>query len=372
MTDLTYTITLSYIWFFVPFFVIIFFTLIFCVLFAMLRKLFQKIDVKRIFSFNKKFFNDTFSHKLNCKSSSSHATFDTRTHQRSSPPVSPVAHSDAPPFYRGTGSSQSTLDTCQHRRSHVPSTSSVTHSDTDPYYWDTGKAGERYTKEVLVPLSGFKHFVSNCYIPKPDGTLTEIDLILLHISGIYVIESKNYSGLIYGHEEEQKWEQILPNGRPNLRETYFFNPIIQNQVHVKWLRKQIGDKYPIYSYIVFSDRCELKEITLTSGNHVVVNRRNLYRTIRKKAETLGEIIDQATLDSLYHQLYQFTKVTEEQKALHVEIIQQKKKQAILNEGVCPLCGKKLVLRIAKKGKRAGEQFWGCSNYPKCRFTMDIN
>jgi len=165
---------------------------------------------------------------------------------------------------------------------------------------------------------------------------------------------------------------VLPNGRPDLRKTYFFNPIIQNQVHVKWLCKQIGNKYPIYSYIVFSDRCELKEITLISGNHVVLNRRHLYSSIKKKAETAGEIIDQATLDSLYHQLYQFTKVTKEQKVLHVETIQQKKRQAILNEGICPLCGKKLVLRTAKKGAHTGKQFWGCSNYPKCRFTMDIN
>lgn len=40
----------------------------------------------------------------------------------------------------------------------------------------------------------------------------------------------------------------------------------------------------------------------------------------------------------------------------------------LNENVCPKCGAKLVLRTAKKGQNAGEKFWGCSAFPKCKAT----
>lgn len=36
----------------------------------------------------------------------------------------------------------------------------------------------------------------------------------------------------------------------------------------------------------------------------------------------------------------------------------------------PKCGRKLVLREAKRGPHAGSQFWGCSGYPNCRFTRD--
>lgn len=35
---------------------------------------------------------------------------------------------------------------------------------------------------------------------------------------------------------------------------------------------------------------------------------------------------------------------------------------------CPSCGGALVSRIARKGPRAGQSFWGCSNYPTCRHT----
>lgn len=36
--------------------------------------------------------------------------------------------------------------------------------------------------------------------------------------------------------------------------------------------------------------------------------------------------------------------------------------------VCPRCGGRMVRRTAQKGPNAGRVFWGCSNYPACRFT----
>ncbi len=37
--------------------------------------------------------------------------------------------------------------------------------------------------------------------------------------------------------------------------------------------------------------------------------------------------------------------------------------------VCPKCERELVLRTAMAGRGAGDQFWGCSGFPECRFTM---
>ena len=247
--------------------------------------------------------------------------------------------------------------------------------------WDTGKAGERYTKDVLEPLTGYKQILSNCYLPKSDGTFTEIDLILLHESGVYVIESKNYSGWIFGNEEQRQWTQSLPGRNGRAKKIRFFNPISQNKGHLKWLKKyaDISKDVPFYSFIVFSDRCELKKIVLTSGNHFVLNRRNLFQKVQENAEHVGVKLTQAEIDTLYKHLYPLTQVTEEQKALHAETVQRKKNLAIpaataetpSEERICPRCGGKLVIRTAKKGKRAGKQLWGCSNFPKCRFTENI-
>ena len=38
---------------------------------------------------------------------------------------------------------------------------------------------------------------------------------------------------------------------------------------------------------------------------------------------------------------------------------------------CPLCGGKMVKRVAKKGAYAGEEFWGCENFPHCRHMEKI-
>lgn len=39
--------------------------------------------------------------------------------------------------------------------------------------------------------------------------------------------------------------------------------------------------------------------------------------------------------------------------------------------VCPSCQSKLVMRVARRGPKAGRQFYGCSAYPKCRYTSDL-
>jgi hypothetical protein len=42
-----------------------------------------------------------------------------------------------------------------------------------------------------------------------------------------------------------------------------------------------------------------------------------------------------------------------------------------NNPTCPKCGSEMMLRTAKKGANAGNQFWGCSNYPACRTVLSL-
>ena len=149
-----------------------------------------------------------------------------------------------------------------------------------PYFqmiFDKGRLGEFYTYKNLKTLKGYKKYLFNLYLPKANGETTELDVVLLHESGIYVFESKNYSGWIFGTESQQYWTQTLPTGRGRSQKNQFYNPIWQNKGHLKWLQTFLADQtLPFYSYIVFSDRCTLKDITLTSGKHYVVNRYNLF------------------------------------------------------------------------------------------------
>ena len=40
--------------------------------------------------------------------------------------------------------------------------------------------------------------------------------------------------------------------------------------------------------------------------------------------------------------------------------------------LCPKCERQMVLRTAGRGRGAGKQFWRCSGYPRCQFTMPLS
>lgn len=251
-----------------------------------------------------------------------------------------------------------------------------TYSDTCV---DLGVRGEYLIWEYLQKLDGYKRYVFNCYIPKEDGGTTEIDVILLHESGIYVFESKNYSGWIFGDETRKYWTQTLSRRRGHVHKEKFFNPIIQNKVHLKWLSKYIDKDISLfYSYIVFSDRCTLKDVRITSGQHRVINRYEILPAVRSNAWVKGRKLTESEIDSLYSMLQPLTQVDEAQKLAHVEAIQKKKEVSHSSpkpnnsQEICPWCGKRLVLKIASKGTREGKPFWGCSNYPRCRYIRNIS
>jgi restriction system protein len=46
-------------------------------------------------------------------------------------------------------------------------------------------------------------------------------------------------------------------------------------------------------------------------------------------------------------------------------------QPVAKDTACPVCHSSMVLRTAKRGKNAGQSFWGCSRYPKCRGAREV-
>lgn len=246
-------------------------------------------------------------------------------------------------------------------------------------YWrvrrDKGLLGEFYTYRCLRQLPGYKRFLFNCYLPKQDGEKTEIDVIFLHESGIYVFESKNYSGWIFGTETNLYWTQTLPAGRGRAKKVSFLNPIVQNKVHLKWLKAFLQEDFvPFLSYIVFSDRCTLKDIRLTSREHRVVNRYDVLSDIAQTARGLGSQLKPKKIDELYDRLAPLAQAGDSEKRSHIENIHKKHHSPASPSAnkVCPRCGGKLVLRTAARGAHAGEQFWGCSHFPRCRYTQNTD
>lgn len=254
-----------------------------------------------------------------------------------------------------------------------------------------GKYGERLTEGELklVQLLGRKgKILHNIYLPKENGETSEVDVIFITQKGIFVFESKNYSGWIFGDEKSRNWTVMLPNKQKN----QFYNPILQNRTHIKWMSNFVGVGVPLYSIIVFSNRCELKKITVFSEDVKVIKRERTYATVREIWERRPDVLSDDQIEDLYSKLKELTKVDKTVKQAHVQNIEKKYKtapvslpqtspyngmaistpiQANVNTMICPKCGSKMVLRTAQKGQNAGRQFYGCSAFPKCRYIVNI-
>ena len=185
---------------------------------------------------------------------------------------------------------------------------------------EKGAYGEKHIEIELNRLSLFGRNgkkLRNIYIPKDDGSTSEIDVLYITQKGIFVFESKNCSGWIFGKESDQYWTVSLPNGQKNK----LYNPIRQNRSHIKWLKNYLGKDIPMYSIIVFSDRCELKKMVVESSDVRVIKWESLYSTVRE----IWDSVDDANIDvdGPYENLEKLTNVDEAVKAAHVESIQNR-------------------------------------------------
>lgn len=167
--------------------------------------------------------------------------------------------------------------------------------------------------------------MKNLYIPSRSGT-TEIDSLLLHQSGIYVLESKNISGEISGNIEDERWHQ-----RMNARvEHTFHNPIQQNAGHIRALQHFLKENYsrsdlnvddlPIFSVIVFSDRCALRHIPAQGENWIILHMFQLQDKFANLIKKQNTIFNTKQLEDLYRKLEPCTKVSDKVKAEHLKYI----------------------------------------------------
>ena len=281
--------------------------------------------------------------------------------------------------------------------------------------FDLGRHGEYLIYKRLKDLetSGAK-FLFNVYIPKSSGETTEIDVLMICSKGLFVFESKNYSGWIFGSEAQKNWYQTLPSGRGKSHKEAFYNPIMQNRSHIKHLKAFLNDEIPMRSIIVFSERCTLKNVQVKSEDIRVIQRQNVMPTVSELCSRLPLVLSENDITVLYDKLYPFTQVDEAAKAQHIDNIRniqagQPVRQTepqdappaaeqtevisghaepvsetepteqfaaepeIAEQSVlkCPKCGGDLILRTASRGANAGKQFYGCSNYPKCKYIQNI-
>ena len=107
-----------------------------------------------------------------------------------------------------------------------------------------------------LPPSTYRSF-HDIMLPTPDG-MTQIDHVFVSRFGVFVVETKNMGGWIFGEPNQHRWTQVLPGGRKQ----QFQNPLRQNHRHVKAVEEALGARTlpegTVRSVVAFVGEAELK------------------------------------------------------------------------------------------------------------------
>ena len=233
-----------------------------------------------------------------------------------------------------------------------------------------GKRGEMRVSAILSKLSD-EYTILNDLVFRTEKGTTQIDHIVVSKYGIFTIETKNYRGEIYGDDNRKEWTQLIVTKVTYAKKwwktyTYvtknrFYNPVKQSVGHALRI-KELLSVFPhvkIVSIVVFTGDAILRYVE--SNNHVVYEKNLLDVIDGYKTTCLTDNDVHAVLAILTSNNIRET-VSDRQ---HVKNLRTAAREvnATINSGICPKCGGHLIKRNGKYGT-----FYGCSNYPKCRFT----
>ena len=185
----------------------------------------------------------------------------------------------------------------------------------------------------------------------------QIDHIVVSKYGVFVIETKNIKGWIFGTDKSEYWIKNIYGKKYEFR-----NPLKQNYYHVKMLQTLLQlSQNKFIPIVVFLKGATLK--CNTSGNVVKIS--HLNRTIKRYCEV---ILDDEEVNRIVMILTEQNIKDRKYKKVHVKKVKENiyVKSQKIKSGRCPRCNGMLVERKGKYGK-----FIACSNYPDCKFTQSI-
>ena len=217
-----------------------------------------------------------------------------------------------------------------------------------------GAFGERTVSGRLNSLGEHYIVIDDLLIPNAHGD-TQIDHVVVSPFGIFVIETKCWSGWISGGENSAQWTQTI------YKEKYDKpNPIFQNKVHVEAVKsalKQYGEVLAV-PIVVIVDCDRLK---VNSPNHTVIRLYDLKEEVLKYHRI---IYTDEQCENMALSLRELSCDDKERREEHIQKVRtyQVVTQAKVKNGICPRCGGELVLRNGRYGR-----FYGCTNYPICKF-----
>ncbi|MBN2824228.1 MAG: NERD domain-containing protein [Campylobacterales bacterium] len=203
------------------------------------------------------------------------------------------------------------------------------------------KLGDEYKRfhDVIVPIQ---------------NSTTQIDHILISSFGIFVIETKNINGWIFGSETSKYWTQSLYG-----KKYTFQNPLHQNYRHTKALASYLDIHHDHFHSVVFFIG-ETAKLKTQLPNNVMTHGLSAY--IKSFKDTIFSNAEIEQIERKIQKLKDNNISTKE----HIENLKSRHNSI----SICPKCGGELKKRETKQRKNTESYFLGCSNFPKCRYTKN--
>ncbi len=208
--------------------------------------------------------------------------------------------------------------------------------------------------------SNIYHSINNVTLNTKNGT-TQIDHVIVSRYGIFVVEAKNYQGWIFGSADQAQWTQSLPGGA----KFRFQNPLRQNYRHIKALSDFLAmPEEKFHSVVMFwgesKFKTEMPPNVMATGYATYIKSKS---AILFEENEVGQLVEAIKTGMLPKGIIK----SWETRKTHLESLKARHESATH----CPKCGAELNQRTVKSGARAGENFLGCSGFPKCRFTKPL-
>lgn len=219
-----------------------------------------------------------------------------------------------------------------------------------------GRQGETEVSAGLSRvLDDTKYYlIDNITLPFGNST-TQIDHLIVSQYGVFVVETKNMSGWIFGGETQANWTQVIYRVKHK-----FQNPVRQNFKHVKAVQRLCKlAPNQVHSVVIFVGDCTFKT---NMPDEVVQGVSGLVSYIESKR--VGVIAEENVTRHI--DLIQSAKMAPDRKTErdHVRNVRSAINVSSGDENVaCPRCGNSMVERT---NKRTGERFFGCVRFPTCR------
>ncbi len=221
-----------------------------------------------------------------------------------------------------------------------------------------GADGERRVNSTLSRKLAEQDYtiLEDLTLPTTKGT-TQVDHIVLSRYGIFVIETKNMSGWIFGGKTQARWTQVMRRHK-----SQFQNPLRQNYLHVKVVQDLLSIRSDqLENLVAFVGTAEPKT---DMPPNVFWSRGELLNYIASRQ--IVQFTDSEVRDFAHKLRSSALEANKETRRAHVQHVREKATRNEPDVTKCPRCGSKMIERANRK---TGQTFHGCSRYPKCRGTL---